>query len=69
MTREDLTATLPRHWHQHDGYRAIFNAALTGICANPAFFGPIMQQSPQAAVEFARDVVVAAVALTEARAA
>jgi hypothetical protein len=45
----------------HAGYRAIFNAALTGICANPAFFGPIMQQSPFAAVEFANSVVLAAI--------
>lgn len=45
----------------HAGYRAIFNAALTGICANPAFFGPMMQQSPDAAVEFASAVVLAAI--------
>lgn len=45
----------------HAGYRAIFNAALTGICANPAFFGPLMQQSPDAAVEFASTVVLAAI--------
>lgn len=35
----------------------IFCAALTGICANPAFFGPIMQQEPRAAVGFAAAVV------------
>jgi len=38
---------------------AVFNAALTGICANPAFFGPIHQGSPVAAVEFASSVVFA----------
>jgi len=36
---------------------AVFCAALTGICANPQFFGPTFQQSPQAAVEFATEVV------------
>lgn len=46
----------------HAGYRAIFNAALTGITANPMFFGPIMQGSPTAAVEFAEGVVMAAIA-------
>lgn len=45
----------------HAGYREIFNAALTGICANPNFFGPHMQQAPQAAVEFANEVVLAAI--------
>lgn len=39
---------------------AIFCAAITGICANPAFFGPLFQQSPQAAVEFASAVVARA---------
>lgn len=34
-------------------YREIFCAALTGICANPAFFGPLFQQQPGAAVDFA----------------
>jgi hypothetical protein len=34
-----------------------FNAALTGICANPVFFGAGMQGSPMAAVEFASRVV------------
>lgn len=41
----------------HVGAMSTFNAALTGICANPAFFGPIMQQSPAAAVDFANEVV------------
>lgn len=50
------------HWDSnHEGYRAIFNAALTGICANPNFFGPIMQQNPQAAVEFANEVTLVAI--------
>jgi hypothetical protein len=55
--------SLPASWHNHEGYRAIFNAALSGICANPNFFGPHLQQSPRAAVEFALDVVRAADAL------
>lgn len=37
----------------------VFCAALSGICANPAFFGPIFQQSPQAAVDFAMKTVIA----------
>lgn len=52
---------VPRWNTNHDGYRAIFNAALAGICANPNFFGPIMQQSPQAAVDFANEVTLAAI--------
>lgn len=47
--------------NNHEGYRAIFNAALTGICANPNFFGSIMQQQPEAAVDFANEVVLAAI--------
>lgn len=39
---------------------SIFNAALTGLIANPNFFGPIHQQSPIAAVDFADQVVLAA---------
>ena len=55
-------STFSSDWNaNHEGYRAIFNAALTGICANPNFFGPIMQQSPRAAVEFANEVVLAAI--------
>jgi hypothetical protein len=50
------------HWdNNHEGYRAIFNAALTGICANPNFFGPILQGSPEAAVNFANEVTLAAI--------
>ncbi len=40
-------------------FDAVFNSALTGICANPAFFGPVYQGSPFAAVEFASSVVFA----------
>lgn len=51
-----------RPWNTNaESYRAIFSAALTGIIANPAFFGSIYQQSPQAAVEFANEVVRAAI--------
>ena len=42
-------------------------AALTGICANPQFVGPLFQQSPEAAVDFAKQVVIAALAKVEAR--
>jgi len=52
---------VPRWDTNHEGYRAIFNAALAGICANPNFFGPIMQQSPEAAVQFANEVTLAAI--------
>ncbi len=41
----------------HDANASIFLAALQGICANPAFFGPLFQQSPKAAVEFAQACV------------
>lgn len=45
----------------HDGYLAIFNAALSGICANPNFFGSTMQGSPEAAVHFANEVTLATI--------
>lgn len=45
----------------HEGYRAIFNAALAGICANPNFFSSLFQQSPESAVEFANQCVLAAI--------
>lgn len=48
---------LPKNWHNHDGYRDVFNAALSGICANPAFFGAQYQGSAAAAVEFALEVL------------
>lgn len=48
----------------HEGYRAIFNAALTGFIANKDFHGPMSQGSPQAAVEFADEVVIAAIRLS-----
>ena len=37
----------------------VFTAALQGICANEYFFGPTMQQSPEAAVTFAYKCVKA----------
>lgn len=50
------------YWNtDHEGYRAIFNAALSGICANPSFFGPTMQGDPRAAVDFANEVTLAAI--------
>lgn len=52
---------VPRWDNNHEGYRAIFNAALTGICANPSFFGPILQGSPEAAVNFANEVTLVAI--------
>lgn len=48
---------LPQGWHNHEGYRQIFCAALTGIIANKDFSGPITQGCPEAAVEFAKQVV------------
>lgn len=42
-------------------YREVFNAALTGILANPAFFGALMQGEPEAAIELADRVVLAAI--------
>lgn len=51
----------PKAWNtNHEGLRAIFDAAISGICANPHFFGPIMQQSPRAAIEFANSIVLEA---------
>lgn len=51
-------------WSLADPGRAsVFCAALTGITANPAFFGALMQQSPSAAVEFAAQCVDEVVAL------
>lgn len=51
-----------RAWNTNSpACREIFCAALQGICANPSFFGALFQQSPQAAVEFADSVVIAAV--------
>ncbi len=38
----------------------IYCAALQGITSNPEFFGPLMQQSPELASEFARRCVRAA---------
>ncbi len=44
----------------HDGLRAIFIAAIQGICANPHFIDTYQfQGSPEAAVEFANKVVLA----------
>lgn len=45
----------------HEGYRAIFNAALAGIIANPNFFEFTMQGQPENAVNFANEVVLAAI--------
>lgn len=57
-----MEAEFSTQWDSnHEGYRAIFNAALSGICANPNFFGSIMQQQPEAAVDFANEVVLAAI--------
>lgn len=58
---KEVNDFVPKWDTNHDGYRAIFNAALSGICANPYFFGPLMQQAPEAAVAFANEVVLAAI--------
>lgn len=52
---------VPRWDNNHEGYRAIFNAALAGICANPNLFGATLQGDPRAAVEFANEVTLAAI--------
>lgn len=44
-------------------YASVFTAALSGICANPDFFGAVMQGSPKAAAEFAFQCVEAAMQL------
>lgn len=57
-----MEAEFSTEWDSDNAdYRAIFNAALSGICANPNFFGSIMQQQPEAAVWFANEVVLAAI--------
>jgi len=60
--RDDVSepTPLPSDWHNYEGLAAIFRAALQGICANPEFFGAIYQGSPRAAVDFAKDIVRAA---------
>ncbi len=50
---EASSAGLEAGWQSDPGRIAVFAAALSGICANPAFFGPLMQQSPTAALDFA----------------
>lgn len=51
-----------RPWDTNNpSLRNIFCAALQGICANPAFFGGEYQGSPNAAIEFADRVVLAAI--------
>lgn len=50
------------HWNTEGEFcRQVFLAAIQGICSNPNFFGPEFQQSPQAAVDFADSVVIAAI--------
>jgi hypothetical protein len=49
---------MSRPWNEDsEACRMVFTAALTGILANPNFFGSLFQQSPRAAVEFADQVV------------
>lgn len=62
MTRSEMLKMIETSCHDGKSSHAadIFNAALAGICANPNFFGPLFQQSPQAAVNFAADVTIAA---------
>lgn len=52
--------TAQAHQLGHDLERdAVYLAALTGIIANPQFFGAIHQGSPTAAAEFASETVAA----------
>ena len=48
---------LPKGWHNHEGYRQIFCAALNGFISNKDFGGAISQSHPKAAVDFAKQVV------------
>lgn len=48
---------LPRGWHNHESYRQIFCAALTGFIANKDFHCAEYQGNPKAAVDFAKEVV------------
>ena len=60
--QSELTERAKTAWDSnHEGYRAIFNAAIAGICANPNFFGSTMQGAPEAAVHFANEVTLAAI--------
>lgn len=60
-TEEEAAQT--RQWNTQDrGLAQMFCAALQGITANPAFFGPVFQQSPTAAIQFADEVVMAFIA-------
>lgn len=54
-----------KDWHNHDGYRAIYLAALTGIYANPVFHGPLFQGSSEEAHKQAKLAVAAAIADNE----
>ena len=60
-TVREVNDFVPRWNKNHEGHRAIFNAALSGICANPALFGSVMQGDPRAAVDFANEVTLAAI--------
>lgn len=61
MNIREVNDFVPKWDSNHEGYRSIFNAALAGICANPNFFGPILQGDPKAAVSFANEVTLAAI--------
>lgn len=61
MTVKVVNDFVPKWNTNHEGYRAIFNAALAGICANPNFFGATMQGDPRAAVDFANEATLAAI--------
>ena len=64
--REMLRQIAERHGIEHLYVSAsfkkahIFLAALQGICANPNFFGPTMAKTPDDAVKFAMETVLAA---------
>jgi len=58
-------SALPKRWHNHDGLRAIYCAALAGTYANPDFNGPHMQGSADEAHKIAKAAVTAALAELE----
>lgn len=53
---------MTQHWHNHEGYRAIYLAALTGVYANPDFNGCDIQGRQDTAHNIAKRAVEAAIA-------
>lgn len=60
-TKDAIQGNKPGWNTEGEFCRQVFLAAIQGICSNPNFFGQEFQQSPQAAVDFADAVVIAAI--------